>query len=173
MFAFLASLIPRRDYVYGALILVLIAGFGWYTFHERAIGRQKLEAKDKAFADAQIAKNKEIEDGIAKNIQAAVDKWKQDHPIPAPIPAPHIVCHSAGSGTGTKREGPSGTINGPGTAVPVSPESVNEGFDPSQAVSTTGTAADTEIVRLKAKVTLLQDTIKAYQNGGLVDTEGK
>lgn len=173
MFAFLAALVPRRDYIYGALILVLIAGFGWYTFHERAIGRQKLEAKDKAFADAESAKNKEIEDGIAKNIQTAVDKWKQDHPVPLPIPAPRIVCHSASSGAGTKGQSSSGTVNGTGTAVPVSPESVNEGFDPSTAVSTTGTAADTEIVRLKAKVTLLQDTIKAYQSGGLVDTEGK
>lgn len=169
MFAFLATLVPRKDYIYGALILVLVIGFGWFTFHERSIGRREVELKDKVLAAAQIAKNKEIENGISQGIQAAVDKWKQDHPVPVPLPAPRIVCYSSASGAGAKRESTSGTSNDPGTAVPISPESINEGFDPSTAVSTTGTAADTEIVRLKAKVTLLQDTIKVYQNGGLVD----
>lgn len=172
MFAFLASLVPRKDYVYGALILVLIIGFGWYTFHERSIGRREVELKDSIFAAAQVTKNKEIENGISKGIKAAVDKWSQIHPTPPASPTPHIVCYDSSSGSSVRKGG--GTANpsnGAGTGVSISSKQTDEGFNPSQAVSITGTEADVEIVRLKAKVTLLQDTIKVYQSGGLVDTD--
>lgn len=168
-FLALLKLIPVKDWVYGALIAVLLAAFGWYTYHERQIGRQTIELADKKLADAQAAKNKETEDGISKGIQTALDKWKQDHPIPPPAPIPHLVCHNSPSGAVVPQgRGSANTGNGIGTAVPISPESTDAGFDPAQAVSSTGTEADTEIIRLKAKVTLLQDTIKAYQSGGLV-----
>lgn len=165
----LLKLIPLKDWVYGGIVVALLVCFGVYTHHERVIGEQKIETQDKALADAQKAKNKEIENGIANGIQTAVDKWKQAHPIPAPAPVPHLLCHAAsGSGSVPKGGSPASSSNGAGTTVPVSPEQVDEGFDPAIAVSATGTAADTEIVRLKAKVTLLQDTIKAYQSGGIV-----
>lgn len=166
----LLRLIPLKDYIYGAVIIAILSIFGWYTHHEREIGRQQIEAKDKVLVEAQKTKNKEIEDGISKGIKAALEKWNEAHPVPPPAPAPRIVCHAATTVASVrpKRGSSSDPVNGAGTGISVSPESIDEGFDPAPAVSSTGTAADTEIVRLKAKVTLLQDIVKAYQNGGLV-----
>lgn len=164
----LLRLIPIKDWFYAGIIAILLVGFGWYTHHERNIGRQSIELRDKKLADAQAAKNKETEDEISKGIQDALDKWKQDHPIPRPAPIPHLVCHPTDSVQRPAGESTASSGNGTGAGIPISPERVDEGFNPAPAVSATGTAADVEIVRLKSKVTLLQDTIKAYQNGGLV-----
>lgn len=168
MFALL-KLIPLKDWIYSGIIATLLILFGVYTIHERHVGQQTIETKDKALADAQIVKNKETEDDISKGIQTAIDKWKQDHPISAPASVPNIVCHNApASSTVSKGGSSTNPSNGAGAAVPISSEQADAGFNPAQQVSYTGTQADTEIVRLKAKVTLLQDTIQAYQDGGLV-----
>ena len=41
LLAFLGK-IPIKDWIYIGIILALIGGFTWYTFHERSIGRQQV-----------------------------------------------------------------------------------------------------------------------------------
>ena len=65
----LLALIPGKDLAYGAIIVALLAGFGWYTIHERDIGKAhevaalaassaKLQAEtDKKTADLQARAN--------------------------------------------------------------------------------------------------------------------
>jgi hypothetical protein len=40
LLAWLAK-IPLKDWIYIGIIVALIAGFTWYTFHERSVGRQQ------------------------------------------------------------------------------------------------------------------------------------
>ena len=40
LLAFLGK-IPIKDWIYIGIILALIGGFTWYTFHERSVGRQQ------------------------------------------------------------------------------------------------------------------------------------
>jgi hypothetical protein len=35
------ALAPFKDYIYGGVIALLIAGFGWYTLHERSVQHDK------------------------------------------------------------------------------------------------------------------------------------
>ena len=51
-----------KDYLYGAALLILVAGFGWYTVHERDLGKarelailQESSQKLQAAADAHVA----------------------------------------------------------------------------------------------------------------------
>lgn len=45
------ALIPTKDYIYAAIIVALLAGFGWYTIHERHIGAAKEVAALKVSSD--------------------------------------------------------------------------------------------------------------------------
>ncbi len=53
---------PIKDYIYGGAILALLIGFGWYTAHERNIGKahelavlQESSQKLQAAAEAKVA----------------------------------------------------------------------------------------------------------------------
>ncbi len=50
-----------KDAIYGGLIIALLAGFGWYTYHERAIGAaHQLAAVKRASLKAEKAANEKI-----------------------------------------------------------------------------------------------------------------
>ena len=55
------SLIPVKDWIYGGIIVAILAGFGWYTVHERNIGAAHETAALKASSDKlQAAAQKQI-----------------------------------------------------------------------------------------------------------------
>ena len=164
----LLALVPLKDWIYGGIIVALLAGFGWYTVHERHIGEAKIEASDKKVADAQIVHNKEVEDVVATKLSAAIKDYAALSPIPVPRSVPVLVCSTSGGSDVPSGESAVAGSNGAGAGVPIGAGQSDAGFDPAPAVSVTGTDADKEIVHLQKKIKLLQDTIAAYQAGGLV-----
>ena len=164
----LLALVPLKDWIYSGVIVALLAGFGWYTVHERHIGEAKIEASDKKVADAQIVHNKEVEDVVATKLSAAIKDYDALSPIPVPRAVPVLVCRTSG---GSAVPSGKGAVTGgdvAGAGVSVGAGQPDAGFDPAPAVSATGTDADKEIVHLLKKIKLLQDTVAAYQAGGLV-----
>jgi hypothetical protein len=47
----LLALVPVKDWLYGGVILAMLAGFGWYTVHERNLGAAHEVAALKASSD--------------------------------------------------------------------------------------------------------------------------
>jgi hypothetical protein len=164
----LFALVPLKDWIYGGIIVALLAAFGVYTVHERHIGEARIEASDKKVADAQIVHNKEVEDVVASKLSAAIKDYDALSPIPVPRSVPVLVCSTSGGSDVPSGESAVAGSNGAGAGVPVGAGQSDAGFDPAPAVSATGTDADKEIAHLQKKIKLLQDTIAAYQAGGLV-----
>lgn len=163
------------DLIWLGIILSALGGVGiaWHVHnvHEQEIGLQKQQAADKKVADAAIVHNKEVEDLVAKRLAAALAVYQAAQPIAPPAPLPGIVCRHTVAPVGSVLPSGQGSVagsHGTGASVPVGAAQVDAGFDPAPAVSATGTAADEEIAHLLAKIQLLQDTIAAYQAGGLV-----
>jgi hypothetical protein len=51
MMGALLAMIPGKDLLYGAILVVLLAGFGWYTVHERNLGAAHEVAALKSSSD--------------------------------------------------------------------------------------------------------------------------
>jgi hypothetical protein len=164
----LLALIPLKDWIYGGIIAALLVGFGVYTIHERHIGEEKIEASDAKVAAAQVVHNKEVEDVVTTKLHAAIQDYDALSPVPERAPVPVLVCRTAGGGSVPGGEGAvtGGGVTGAG--VPFGPEQPDAGFNPAPKISATGSDADAEIEHLLKKIKLLQDTVAAYQAGGLV-----
>jgi hypothetical protein len=52
----LLALIPLKDWIYGGIIVAILAGFGWYTVHERDLGKASEVAALKKSSDELQAK---------------------------------------------------------------------------------------------------------------------
>jgi hypothetical protein len=117
-----------RLYLELGAVAVLLTAFGLYTWHERSVGAQKIEAADirakdaaKKQADAETALNlekaKKADEG-ADRVQAAVDQYRRDHPE-----QPIRVCH-ANNSVGLPRPGgaPTPGVGGPGAGSSTVPE---------------------------------------------------
>jgi hypothetical protein len=164
----LLALVPVKDWVYVGIIAGLLATFGWYTFHERAVGEKKIEAADAKVAAAQVVHDQEVQDVVKSKLADALKDYELAPVVPVAAAIPKLMCYASDSGAV-----PGGTSSvtagdGTGAAVPAAAAAADEGFDPAPALSADGLDADKEILRLKAKVTLLQQTVSAYQDAGLV-----
>ena len=148
--------------------MTLLGLFGAYTIHERHVGQIKIQEADAKAAQVQVEKNKEVEDGISKGIDQAMVKFKNATPTLTPVAIPSLVCESSSPIELPNRGETSGGGDGKGTTVPVNPAESSQRFNPAPEVIKDAGDADVEIARLKAKVTLLQDIIQTYQEGGLV-----
>jgi hypothetical protein len=153
-----------KDWKYLAVIAALAVAVG-VIYHR---GEVHIEAADAKVVAAQIVHNTEVQNAVKAKVDVAVAEYDTLAPIPVPVRAPVLVCHASGSGDVPPSPSPSGRSDAAGEAVPVSAAPTDAGFDPAPAVSATGTAADEEIAHLQAKVLLLQNVIRAYQDGGLV-----
>lgn len=92
----LLKLVPVRDWLYAAVIAVLLAFFGWFTVHERDEGRAVILAADKKLADAVAEKNLLKEQAA----QAASNQVSQVYEKAIAVPAVGdlgLVCHAPGS----------------------------------------------------------------------------
>lgn len=160
----LIKLIPLKDWLYTAIIIVL-AFFLWRVYHA---GEAKIEASDAKFAAAQVVKTQEVESRVKSGIAEALAKFNATPAPPPPAAQPSVVCYAPNSSKVPNRGLSASGGDGAGGTVSFSTAKADEGFNPAPAISADGQAADAEIIRLKAKVTLLQGTVVAYQNGGLV-----
>jgi hypothetical protein len=160
----LIKLIPLKDWIYTAIIIVL-AFFLWRVYHA---GEAKIEASDAKFAAAQVIKNQEVELRVKSGIADAVAKFQATPPPPPPAAQPSVVCYAPSSSKVPNRGLSASGGDGTGGTISFSTAKADEGFDPAPAISADGQAADAEIIRLKSKVTLLQDTLKTYQVNGLI-----
>lgn len=159
MLAVLLKLIPGKDWIYGTIIVAILAIFGWYTYHERTIGEQTIEAKNKAISDATVVHNKEVTDLATTQISKALEDYKASKSAPT-LPAPSLVCHTISSSTAVSKS--SSTPKGSNGSTNLPEESEGPPFNPSPGILANDRDAD-------AQVKLLQDYVVACQNAGLCD----
>lgn len=125
----LLKLIPLKDWLYGALIVALLAGFGAYTIHERHIGEQKVEKKDAALRAAATALNTASEH-LADIKEIAIGQvYEKVIALPAIPDAPGLVCHNAAP---VKSGAPDYRPEAPGSAAQLP----DGGFNPSGGLLT-------------------------------------
>lgn len=163
------------DMIWLGIILSALGGVGiaWrvHNVHEQQIGRDIQDKADKKVADAAIIHNEEVEKLVKQRLADAVAAYLAANPPAPPAAVPDIVCRRTVAPARGAVPGRGQTVaagNGAGAAVPLGTAQTDVGFDPAPAISADGTAADAEIAHLLAKIKLLQDTIAAYQAGGLV-----
>jgi hypothetical protein len=162
------AMLPIKDWIYGAVIVALLAAFGWYTVHERGIGEKKIEAADARAVAAQVVHNGEVENAVKQKLADALKDYELAPVVPTAARIPSVVCYAPSDRAVPHRPGTVAGSDGAGAAVPSGAAKDNAGFDPAPALSADALAADAEILRLKAKVALLQETVQAYQSAGLV-----
>jgi hypothetical protein len=128
----LFSLIPIKDWVYSGIIIAILAGFGWYTIHERDIGKadevaalqkssQALQAKAAAHV-AQVAKAYSTASSVnLENLNAQLKAASDQHDSDAQrlreydaYRRAHPAVASAQTGSGAGSSGGSGTIEDDG-----------------------------------------------------------
>lgn len=93
----LLALIPTKDWIYGGVVVALLAGFGWYTVHERNIGKAHEVALVTKQAAIQAAFAKEQTDRGHDNALAA-ESLEVSITSSRPVAdAPHLVVHQCTS----------------------------------------------------------------------------
>jgi hypothetical protein len=155
-----------KEYIYIAIVLGLLGGFGWYTYHERQIGAQKIELADKKVADAQAQHVKDVqalasaqEKKIESSYNEAYSKPVTDAPvarlchIPSsrrPVPAATAGNTSPASAADSGATDPSGVTVGPDIGIPL---------------VEIGRHADAEITALQAEVAELREEMISGNTG--------
>jgi hypothetical protein len=141
-------------YLYAALAALLLSGFGWYTYHERAVEH----AKDVAVATKAVAKVEKQDVAIAATATTEIQHdtiiYKQAVSVPA-VGDIGVVC-SAPRGDAV----PGAAVGGP---VPdaAAVGGVGPTFDPSGQILTIGRDADAKIVALQNIIRELQAEMAA------------
>lgn len=82
-----------KDYVYGALLVILLTAFGWYTHHERSIGAAKQVRADTAVATVQHNRVVSAEATAAATEKDIGEKYDKALSTPIPPAAPVRVCN--------------------------------------------------------------------------------
>ena len=139
-----------RDYLYAALLILLVSGFTWYTIHERDVGQEKVVA-----ADARaVAAAKKLSDSETALTQARLDlagKSYEKVVTSTVVGSPHVVCISPSRPelppVGGDRPEPAAAAVGAGANT----------FDPGPQLDTIGRNAD-------AQISGLIDTVKELQS---------
>lgn len=155
MAALLAG-IGIKDYVYTALIALLIGGFAYYTHHERVIG-----ANEALAPVAVLAQKAQVAVAVGTAIAAGTEK-DNGNAYKAAVAAPRpaglgIVCH--GSGSGAVPEAVAGSPAGAGQPAAVGGS--GPAFDPSGAVLQRAAAADAQITYLQGRVKELESQMES------------
>ena len=150
------SLLFSKDAMYIGIIMAVVAGFGWYTIHERDIGKREVAAVQAKFAAAQKARVEKVEVKAHVNVTKSLAAYGAALRMPT-LPAPVLVCHTSGGHTHGVRGYATAASSGHGPSTGA--EKAGQGFNPVPKVLSTGRAAD-------AQIALLQAYIRACQNAG-------
>jgi hypothetical protein len=156
MWTFLLKLIPSKDYIYCGVIAALLAGFGWYTYHERAVEHAKDLAADRKQVAALIAKDKIIADNAQLDLIEVGQHEKIVLAAP-PIPNAGLVCRSPSSTA--VAASPSDAVQSAGKSSPVPAGS----FDPSGAILTLLSDSDAQVNALIEANEILTGYIEALK----------
>jgi hypothetical protein len=159
----LKSLSPKT-WLHIAFAVAVLSAAAW-IYHK---GEQHDAAATTKLAQAAIVHDTEVQNVVKSKLADALKDYELAPVVPVATHIPSIVCYSSGGSTVPGGRGPASASDGAGAAVPSAPAAADAGFDPAPAISRDGLIADTEILRLKAKVTLLQQMVSAYQDAGLV-----
>lgn len=145
----LLSSLGVKDYVYGALIALLLAGGVYYTEHERGVGEQKIETADAKVATAAKQHNADVQALAASQSAQLGEVYVQAVKL-GPVSSPHVVCNLApASGAVSAGTSDTGSAHA-STSVPAA-SSVDIGA-PLDAV---GFDADQQVKALQAEVQAL------------------
>jgi hypothetical protein len=155
MFAFLGA-IPIKDWIYGGLIVALLAGFGVYTIHERHEGAASIEAADARTAAVAAAKDKAIEAAAQTASNNIGTVYEKAVAIPA-VADLGVSCVRNVAPAGSQLSKAAGSGPGAAQAAPVVGSSV--AFDPSGAALTVGRDDDALIAALQRQVQVLLDAM--------------
>lgn len=152
----LLKLIPLKDWLYGALIAIILAvgTTAWikHDIHERAIGAAQVEKKDLALHNAAVALNKASENlAEIKEIQIGRTYEKI---ILRPVPdAPGLVCHNSAPAVEPKSADGGPEDHGTSGQLP------GGGFNPSGAILTLLRDDDAQINALIDTVLNLEEEL--------------
>lgn len=143
------SLIPFKDWLYGGVIVGLLAVGGWYTVHERHIG-----AAHEAAAVTKVAVAAEAK-VTAANTAAQTSETKYaklyDQTVAnLAVPSVGLVCHRTGGNGNTLPA--TGTGVTPGAGQPASDSGAGPAWDPSGALLTRAALADAQISYLQSRI---------------------
>lgn len=162
----LLKLVTPREWLYIGIAALAVAG----AVHFYRAGEAHIKE-----ADAKVVHAQEVANGIAEatvktRISDAVAVWAAAHaaPPPPPAPVPHLVCRQTGGSAVPGGRGSAGAGDGAGAPAQAAAAGADAGFDPAPAVSATGLRGDAELDALEEQIDLLQATIRAYQEGGMV-----
>jgi hypothetical protein len=113
-----AAVAPVTHYVYAAIIGALLAGFGWYTYHERSVEHAKDVAHAAALVQAQKVNNEQVESRAKDLAQDTIDAYKQTLAAAPQHPDAGVVCIAAARravpGAGSAGPAPTATEPVPG-----------------------------------------------------------
>lgn len=156
MGALLAS-IGIKDYVYGALIVAIIAAFAFYTHHEREIGI------DEALAPVSVLANKAATTVAVGTAVAKITEKDNAHAYTAATAAPApaslgIVCHSAARSGDVPQ---AVAVAAPGAGNGAVDGGSSAAYDPSGAALKLGADTDAQVTYLQARVKELEDQMTA------------
>lgn len=85
----LLKLIPLRDWCYLAILLAVLAAFGW-TYHK---GEETIKAKDALLNQAAVALNLSVEHAAEIN-EIPIGRTYEKIITSAPVPNTGLVCHA-------------------------------------------------------------------------------
>jgi hypothetical protein len=157
MWTFLLKLIPGKDYIYCGIIAALLAGFSWYTIHERDEGAAKVIAADKKLSDTIAAKDKEIADNAQLELIDVGTHEKLALAAP-PIANAGLVCKSSNpASTAAASSGDTGKSADQSDSVPAG------SFDPSGAILTLLSDSDAQVNALIDANEILTGYIEALR----------
>lgn len=154
----LLALIPIKDWIYGSIIVGLLAGFGiWIHKHDTKIVDEALAPVAVLAQKAQI--QVAVGTAVAQSTETANAK-SYDETVAAPAPADlGLVCHSEAASSGIVSQ------TGTGTEAAVGEQTADSGngsaFDPSGAILQRAAEADAQIMYLQGRVTELENQMKA------------
>jgi hypothetical protein len=156
MWTFLLKLIPGKDYIYCGIIAALLAGFGWYTIHERDEGAAKIVAADRKLSATIAAKDKEIADNAQLEL---IDVGTHEKLVLAapPIPDAGLVCKSPSSAAAAASSGDASKPADQSGSLPAG------SFDPSGAILTLLSDSDAQVNALIEANEILTGYIEALR----------
>lgn len=141
----LLKLIPLKDWIYAGIIAALLGLFGWYTVHERNIGKADVVAVDNKAAAKQVAHNVVVESTALETINVIAQKYSAS--IASPIAdSPHVIVRYVTRPAGAVPAAAGSACSAPSTAD----VSATDTTDIGPGLDTAGRDADAEVIALQA-----------------------
>lgn len=130
---------PLKDYLYVGAIVALLAGFGIYTYHERAVGAAGIKAQDAALAAEQKQHRQDVTD-VAQGKTVKIGDTYVAITHTAIPDSPHVVCYQP-----PHRAAVPQAASDPGVPAGTSDVPTANSYDPGPPLDAVGRNADARI----------------------------